>query len=296
MSKTFASRSTVVSGRGRGTVNRHQNTLGAGMNMAQREQFVGVGAPPRVSAETELNGPQTPSQEIGQRMIHQGAYTVITPNPKKRQEVTQVQQREEQLYQAHKQANTAKSFSYVGTTGGGTLSHAEARQKIIQTIPTKTQKLIKLQEQKTYFKRKEEEEIQKRKDEQRQKSVMNKLRNDRVEQAQDEKWEEQRKRTNDAFLRRLENQSKKKLVEKSSTNQLVTASGSLDPFQTPEDNSGTLAMAAPNSGSIGLNSESLRKLEALSVMFPQYSRAYLHELLQQADYSMDTALLYLQDD
>ncbi|KAK7478291.1 hypothetical protein BaRGS_00030443, partial [Batillaria attramentaria] len=54
-------------------------------------------------------------QSLQQRATHTGAYTVISPNEKKRRQITEQAERGTREYEQYKQQNKPTRVSYVGT-------------------------------------------------------------------------------------------------------------------------------------------------------------------------------------
>ncbi|WAR28092.1 hypothetical protein MAR_013796 [Mya arenaria] len=303
MSKTFTSRPGVTRGRGRGNefqprpVNQPQEQEGAvqtgarprvgatGRGSTGTAIGTGRGSFGRGSVGRGLTAPnETPGQTlqgVEQRMEYLGGFTKVTPNEKKRQQITQAAQKETQAYEAHKKQNTPQSFSYVGTAGGGQTTQTDARRKLVQTTPNKTQKMAERNE-----------------------------RRDQEERLNSEKrWDEQRKRKNDAFLRGLENKTKGSSVKAPASQSQTRLSAPQPPVSNsslpePEDALSEGAawhieeedrLPGGATGEADLTIEERRRLDALNVMFPNCARDVLRSLLEQTDFSLDAAVALLHD-
>ncbi|XP_045200359.1 trichohyalin-like [Mercenaria mercenaria] len=328
MSKTFTSRPGLTNsrGRGRGSQTRQVEAVNANrLEQTNRGTEARAGARPRVAQprpqaqvqpppfgrsrmagqeQTDLpTGDENQGSGAERRMTYQGGYSMIAPDQRRREQINQVAQRETQAYQEHKQQNTPGSFNYVGTAGGGQLTQAEARRKLIQESPSKTQKLLKKEEKKSYFKQKEEEEIQKKKEEQRRKAEQNEKRKKEEAKAAEHRWDNQRKVANEAFLRRFENKSKRLAGAKpSSSTQPTPNTSSSESYERlqPEGAVGSSFPVAMDTHHYSdtdeeLSSMETRRVSQLAAIFPQYPETELLEILKQVDFSLDSAVAILQD-
>ncbi|XP_052784492.1 uncharacterized protein LOC128220230 [Mya arenaria] len=331
MSKTFTSRPGVTRGRGRGNefqprpVNQPQEQEGAvqtgarprvgatGRGSTGTAIGTGRGSFGRGSVGRGLTAPnETPGQTlqgVEQRMEYLGGFTKVTPNEKKRQQITQAAQKETQAYEAHKKQNTPQSFSYVGTAGGGQTTQTDARRKLVQTTPNKTQKMLQQQERKSLTKQHEEAEIEKKRAEQRAKAERNERRDQEERLNSEKRWDEQRKRKNDAFLRGLENKTKGSSVKAPASQSQTRLSAPQPPVSNsslpePEDALSEGAawhieeedrLPGGATGEADLTIEERRRLDALNVMFPNCARDVLRSLLEQTDFSLDAAVALLHD-
>lgn len=303
--------------------------MGAGPRMAAgRSLATGYNTEESMTSDEERPQAQVPQE---QRMTYAGSYTRITPNEKKRQQIQRMAQQEETAYKSYKQQNTPTTVNYVGTAGGGELREADVRRKSQQEI-SKVQRLERKQQLVANKRSAEQVEIDKRKAEQRRKAEQNDLRKKKEEENGAHKWDEQRRRTNEAFLRRLENKSRNpppttiqdsdegsptraskiSSLSLGASSRLATNSGAIPKqpsnSQTTEKLSSrsrsTATGAANTSTSISRNTavetsgytdELQKKVIALRAIFPQYEENYLSEILEQLNGSLDEAVAVLQD-
>nr|XP_060490197.1 epithelial-stromal interaction protein 1 [Panthera onca] len=151
----------------------------------------GLGAPPaprpareppgRPREPGQLQGPrpgsqataQSPSQEsprlAGQRCT--GAYTLITPNENRRNQIQRIAEKELENLEKWKEQQRAKPVTLVPRRLGGSQSEAEVRQKQqLQLMQSKYQQKLKREESVRIKKQVEEARIQQMKAVQRQKS------------------------------------------------------------------------------------------------------------------------------
>lgn len=197
---------------------------------------------------------------LGQRMSHQGAFTMITPNERRRQEISEQARREEENYQRHKENNRLGYVNYVGTAGGGQKTQTEARNEQARTHQSsKYESIQKRQAAREAPKKREEEEISKKKMEQRRKSEQNK----QLESERQRKLQEDHRSKNEAFLRRIENEQKFKTRSK----QPPAVS---NPVVQSDRNE-----AASSSQDLG------DPLGELQGMFPMYDQDSLRDILTQ---------------
>ncbi|KAJ8311876.1 hypothetical protein KUTeg_010573 [Tegillarca granosa] len=156
MSKTFTSRPAVAHSRGRGTASRQTQTIPGQQNktstsntgsrataglknqslVTSPSKRTGMSTAGQPGMEGRETSPQRNQQEIGQRMSYEGCYTKISPNERKRQEISNQARKEEENYQAFKEKNRLAHVSYIGTAGGGQISKTDSRQKLEQNHRT----------------------------------------------------------------------------------------------------------------------------------------------------------------
>ncbi|XP_033760177.1 epithelial-stromal interaction protein 1-like [Pecten maximus] len=329
MSKTFTSKSSVSYARGRGArqtnettgrprpVNRETSPARAppqGQPPAYRGRGRGVATNGRGGASTVrgrgMDAPKSsaeqsepPPQE--QRMSHQGGFTMITPNEKKRQAVSEQAKRGLDQYDAHKQQQKLGHVSYVGTAGGGQMTMAESRQRMVDGNRFgKTDRLQKQQQYKDERKQKEETEFEKKKMQQRMKAETNKQR-EATRQSQDHmKYDEDRRRKNEEFLKKLEGQSRQPGVS-TSGNVASTDNSPLRlaaPAISPDSQcqrSYEHVQSSPGGQSSSHSTENeatggqISQLETLMSMFPMYSTDILCDILNQTDNNLDQAVQLL---
>ena len=102
-------------------------------------------------------------------------------------------------------------MSYTGTTGGGEVSQTEARRNTeTQMRNAKMDSIQKRQQYRSDLKRKEDKDINRKKMEQRRRTEANKSQ----EKDRQERLENDHRRTNEAFLKRLEAENRAKRVAK----------------------------------------------------------------------------------
>ncbi|XP_060070642.1 epithelial-stromal interaction protein 1-like [Ylistrum balloti] len=334
MSKTFTSKPSVSYARGRGTrqttesttrpkpVNRDSSPTRApppGQPRApvNRGRGRGVATNGRGGGLSSVRGRgmdvNQPSQDQGeppsqeQRTSYQGGFTMITPNEKKRQAVSEQAKRGLEQYNSHKQQQKLGHVSYVGTAGGGQMTMEESRQRIIDGNRFgKVDRLQKQQQYKNERKQKEEAEYEKKKLQQRMKAESNKQR-EVSRQSQDHiKYDEDRRRKNEEFLRKLEGKSRQPAASASTTDNspLRLAAPATSPDNQSQrsyeytpvvqssqqfNSSGVQSSQFTDEATGGQSSE----LETLMSMFPMYSTEILSDFLSQTGNNVDQAVQLL---
>ncbi|XP_062620174.1 epithelial-stromal interaction protein 1-like isoform X2 [Saccostrea cucullata] len=231
---------------------------------------------------------------LDQRMSHQGAYTMITPNEKRRQQIAEQARREEEAYQRHKENNRLGHVSYVGTVGGAQKTENEARNQQAQIHKSsKFDSIQKRQAARDAVKRREDEEVSKKKAEQRRKAQQN----TRSDEQRQQKLQEDHRAKNEAFLRRIEAEQKSKARSKYSQpsastvptvvetdSERVSRGDTRHNYGDPELVNTLDDISLGNS----YNDPSLRELQR---MFPSYDREMLRDILLQAGSVEDAAAL-----
>lgn len=296
MSRSFTTRPTATTTRGRGRGTRQSTYTQRASQEIESEQYGAEPSDPYTTGATGYGvargrGDIMNGQADTGRITYQGGYSVIPPDEQKRQKVTEMARREEENYAAHKQKHTPKTVSYVGTAGGGQMTQQEARQRQIQNSPTKTQRLLQNEGRKMTIKQREEEELQRKKDEQRKKSLLNEQRQKQAEEEAQHRWDEQRRRTNDAFLNRLErktnrppgNNGPERVLQGRSLPAARTSQGAV----SRDQNMATGVLH-------GLTTDQRKKVDALAVLFPHYTHTELIEMLKLTDFSLDAAVEMMQ--
>ncbi|XP_061177382.1 epithelial-stromal interaction protein 1-like [Saccostrea echinata] len=229
-----------------------------------------------------------------QRMSHQGAFTMITPNERKRQQVAEQARREEEAYQRHKENNRLGHVSYVGTVGGAQKTENEARHQQAQTHKSsKFDSIQKRQAARDAVKRRDEEEISKMKAEQRRKAQQN----TRSEAERQQRLQEDHRTKNEAFLKRIEAEQKSKSRSKYSQ----PSASTVPVVETEKREAASSGDTLHNNGdppfvntvgnlSLGntYDDPSLRELQR---MFPSYDQDTLRDILLQAGSVEDAASL-----
>lgn len=302
-------------GRGTGRGMATGRGRGAGPGIASGHSLAtGYNTHEPITSDEERPQAQVPQE---QRMTYEGSYTRITPNEKKRQQIQRMAQQEETAYKSYKQQNTPTTVNYVGTAGGGEIREADARRKSQQEI-SKVQRLEKKQQLVANKRSAEQAEIDKIKAEQRRRAEQNDLRKKEEEKNDAHKWDEQRRRTNEAFLRRLENKSRKppptttqdseeegsptratdmSTLSLGTSNRLATNSGAIPKQPSNSQNTKKLSSRerATSPETSGITDELQKKVIALQAIFPQYEERELREILEQLNGSLDEAVAVLQD-
>ncbi|KAK3099001.1 hypothetical protein FSP39_025169 [Pinctada imbricata] len=211
MSRSFTVKpaASKTQGRGRGTTPTHpQPLLGPGRGRGTQTE---VGRGTQFGTRDTSPQRQPPNAGLQQRMSHQGAYTMITPNEERRRQINQQAQQEAERYQRHKEQRKLGHVNYKGTVGGGEISQAEARRNAAtQLRNTKMDSLQKRQQYRSDLRQKEEDDALKKKAEQRRKSEANLS----LEKNRQEKLESDHRKKNEAFLKRIEAENRAKRVEK----------------------------------------------------------------------------------
>ncbi|XP_068840538.1 epithelial-stromal interaction protein 1 isoform X2 [Capricornis sumatraensis] len=165
-----------------------------------------LGSPqaPRQGLEAAPERPSRESTEhAGPRFT--GAYTLIAPNEKRRNEIQQMAAKELEELERWKEEQKVKSITLLPMTLGGSQSEAEVRRRQqLQLIQSKYQKKLKREECVRVKKEAEEAEVQKMRAAQREKS--NKLEEKKrlQENLRRETFREHQQYKTAAFLRRFE--------------------------------------------------------------------------------------------
>uniref|UniRef100_A0AAA9TEY0 Epithelial stromal interaction 1 n=2 Tax=Bos TaxID=9903 RepID=A0AAA9TEY0_BOVIN len=163
--------------------------------------------PPQAPKQDLEAAPERPSREsteaAGPRFT--GAYTLIAPNEKRRNEIQQMAAKELEELERWKKQQREKSINLPPMTLGGSQSEAEVRQRQqLQLIQSKYQKKLKKEECVRIKKEAEEAEVQKMRAAQREKS--NKLEEKKrlQENLRRETFREYQQYKTAEFLRRFE--------------------------------------------------------------------------------------------
>ncbi|XP_046561958.1 epithelial-stromal interaction protein 1-like [Haliotis rubra] len=169
--------------------------------------------PPR-PGEGEDGGATGAEGGTEQTMSHQGGYSVISPNEKKRQQISEQARRETEAYERHKAENKPGHVSYHGTVGGGEMTESEVRRNMVmKNANAKYSMLEQRKKRKEEEKRHQEEEFLKKKMDGRRKTEENKLRAER----EDAKKHEEMDRIKNKFLEKFEQSSAKAVPSKTSS-------------------------------------------------------------------------------
>lgn len=338
MSKTFTSKPSTSYARGRGARQTNQTTdrprpvnretsptrappaAGGARGRGRGATTHGRGGASSVrgrgmdTQNTSSEQSDPPSQE--QRMSYQGGFTMITPNEKKRQAVNEQAKRGLDQYNTHKQQQKLGHVSYVGTPGGGQMTMAESRQRMIDGNRFgKVDRLQKQQQYKDERKQREETEYEKKKIQQRMKAENNKQREATQHSQNQMKYDEDRRRKNEEFLRRLEGQSRQPGV--SSTGNTAPSDNFPLRLAAPGPSAShwsyehTVQRSPGHSSSYDIGNETTggqcstystdneatggqsSQLETLMSMFPMYSTDILSDILNQTDNNLDQAIQLL---
>ncbi|XP_025118816.3 epithelial-stromal interaction protein 1 isoform X3 [Bubalus bubalis] len=163
--------------------------------------------PPQAPKQDLEAAPERPSREstepVGPRFT--GAYTLVAPNEKRRNEIQQMAAKELEELERWKKQQREKSINLPPMTLGGSQSEAEVRQRQqLQLIQSKYQKKLKREECVRIKKEAEEAEVQKMRAAQREKS--NKLEEKKrlQENLRRETFREHQQYKTAEFLRRSE--------------------------------------------------------------------------------------------
>ncbi|XP_041378585.1 nucleosome-remodeling factor subunit NURF301-like [Gigantopelta aegis] len=174
-------------------------------NLPNRSGGAGRGNRPGIdpAAETEDSNPEADQASSEQQLSHLGAFSMLTPNQAKRQQIISQAQRETQQYEAYKEKTKLKHVSYVGTVGGGEKSEAEARRDAERKQANAKLQRLKKQQQWQEQKKVSEDSVyeQKKLDARRQSELK-----EEKERRREEKLKEDMRRKRSAFLDKLESQ------------------------------------------------------------------------------------------
>ncbi|CAI9178484.1 unnamed protein product [Rangifer tarandus platyrhynchus] len=163
--------------------------------------------PPQAPTGVLEATPESPSRESRERARPRftGAYTLIAPNEKRRNEIQQMAAKELEELERWKKQQRVKSINLLPMTLGGSQSEAEVRRRQqLQLIQSKYQKKLKREECLRIKKEAEEAEVQKMRAAQREKS--NKLEEKKrlQENLRRETFREHQQHKTAEFLRRFE--------------------------------------------------------------------------------------------
>lgn len=154
---------------------------------------------PRRNANAGPGLPNQEEQNEGTGRENTGGFTVIPRNEEKWRKINQQAQRETANYERFKEAQKKKTYSYVGTCGGGDISEDEARaRQANQVRAAKFNRQMKQAEYKLAAKKAEEDAIEAKRAEARRKAEANAERQARAAPV------EEVRRNREAFLARLE--------------------------------------------------------------------------------------------
>ncbi|XP_033842953.1 epithelial-stromal interaction protein 1 isoform X1 [Periophthalmus magnuspinnatus] len=152
---------------------------------------------PNLRAPERVQEPQPQSGYTG--------YTVIPPNQSRRNNLTEIAQREEQQFQTFRDARRSAPVHMTPARLGGSVTQAEAReQQSQQQRASKLQKKLKIEEDKKRRKEEEERKEQEKKDIQRAKAEKLEQKKKRDQERRREQFEEDRHRVTDRFLQGFE--------------------------------------------------------------------------------------------
>ncbi|KAM9050113.1 epithelial-stromal interaction protein 1 isoform 2-T2 [Megaptera novaeangliae] len=166
--------------------------------------------PPQGPSRGLEEAPESPSREIpehaGRRFT--GAYTLIVPNEKRRNEMQQMAAKELKDLERWKEQQRTKPINLAPMQLGGNQSEVEVRQRQqLQLIQSKYQKKLKREEYIRIKREAEEAEIQKMKAVQREKSNKLEEKKRRQENLRREAFREHQQCKTAEFLRRLNTES-----------------------------------------------------------------------------------------
>ncbi|XP_050411839.1 uncharacterized protein LOC126826796 [Patella vulgata] len=199
------------------------------------------------------------------RISHGSGFTVISPNEKKRREINQQAQKNMLTYEKHKEESRLQHVSYVGTAGGGFISEREARQRAaMNQSKAAFDSRLKRESVRAAAKQQEEAVYEQRKQAARKQAELNEQRERENEKRRKERMNDDMRRKNAAFLDRLEagNSSRK------------TNSGAV--------NSSSKSRREPEP-MVAVSNRNYQRddLDRLQVMFPDCSRNYLSDIIEQ---------------
>lgn len=143
---------------------------------------------------TESNTPQ-----------RHGSYTLITPNSTKRNKVLTQASKEASDYASYKESRRVNYVKTEPQTVGGTKSEEEIRKQRERDAQNKKYEMI-MKRRKWEAEKKEREEAEYR--EKKERAREQARRNEQRKKERQGNWTEDHRRTNEAFLRRLEQQNK----------------------------------------------------------------------------------------
>ncbi|KAK6196301.1 hypothetical protein SNE40_001551 [Patella caerulea] len=192
------------------------------------------------------------------RISHGSGFTVISPNEKKRREINQQAQKNMLTYEKHKEESRLQHVSYVGTAGGGLITEREARQRAAMNHSKAAfNSRLKRESVRAAAKQQEEAVYEQRKQGARKQAELNEQRERENEKRRKERMKDDMRRTNSAFLDRLEAGNRSSKI-----------------------NSGAIKS---NSDCNYLNHGDYQRddLDRLQVMFPDYSRNHLSDIIEQ---------------
>ncbi|XP_036686990.1 epithelial-stromal interaction protein 1 isoform X3 [Balaenoptera musculus] len=166
--------------------------------------------PPQGPRRGLEEAPESPSREsrehAGRRFT--GAYTLIVPNEKRRNEMQQMAAKELKDLERWKEQQRTKPINLAPMQLGGNQSEVEVRQRQqLQLIQSKYQKKLKREEYIRIKREAEEAEIQKMKAVQREKSNKLEEKKRRQENLRREAFREHQQCKTAEFLRRLDTES-----------------------------------------------------------------------------------------
>ncbi|XP_067668600.1 epithelial-stromal interaction protein 1-like [Haliotis asinina] len=238
--------------------------------------------PPRPGEEDD-GGATGAEGGTEQRISHQGAYSVISPNEKKRQQISEQARRETEAYERHKAENKPGHVSYHGTVGGGEITEGEARRNMaMKNMNAKYNMLEQRKKRKEEEKRVQEEEFLKKKMEGRRKTEENKRRAER----EDAKKHEEMDRIKNKFLERFERSAPKAVPSKTSSASVAIPSRSCDPqphsHPVNEPQRPVRDQPKRERDTHQMSSEMNSDLATLHAMFPQYSQDAIDEIYSQS--------------
>ncbi|XP_006821722.1 uncharacterized protein LOC102809101 [Saccoglossus kowalevskii] len=283
MSHTYNPRPSNTKVRGAASRGRGTNA-GQRRNPSPRRnptKVPGVGRQGRSVEQSKMeDGEVNPGTDYGkagdlkQRAEYCGAFTKITPNEKRRNQVARQAAEEERMYEEHK---ASKRIDYISlppqTIGGGAVTEHEVRRK--QSVEQRQNAVQQRTARATYRekqKAQEEAQLREKKAKARQQTERNK---ERAENRK-EMWDEDRKKKNDEFLRRFENKPKVRSSASDHSSDTTTSTAS--------------HMSMPNSAS---HQRSGRPLDQLIEMFPDHDISQLSQALDHANGSADLAVSFL---
>ncbi|PIK44309.1 hypothetical protein BSL78_18847 [Apostichopus japonicus] len=188
----------------RGLTSRKMSQTYGRVSNPARPVGVSQGSPEQLPppSESEQGGSSNSANNTPQS---HGSYTLIPPNQKKRNQVLSQAERESKAYQSYKDS---KKVNYVQTTPqsvGGSKSEEEIqRQRQREFNENRYRMQNKRREYERQKKEREEAEYREKKEKAREQTRLNQQK----KQERQGTWNQDHRRTNEAFLRRVEQQSK----------------------------------------------------------------------------------------
>jgi len=254
------------------------------------------------SSEGATNNGAGNSQPDTHKGQYAGAYTMFSPNEKRRQKIQTLAQKETAAYEAHKKQFTPKVLNHVDTVGGGVMTEAQVRNRQQQELRAQKFNRQKQQEErKSAMKKAEEEKIeamrmaQRKKAEQNRKKEGNAPSNDEIRRKREEFLQKLESRSENSELAQPTSEKKSSSLTNSNTNRQsnlprLTTSEMQTPVHSSNDNieetrtdlqAGTSSNCSTESRAHGHDSQFQSDLDTVCSMFPNLEIETLSEMLSQ---------------